>query len=307
METIMMNRRALLTACAFVGFTAAANAADWKTQYPELVYAQVPAENASGVTERFQPWMDYLSKELGVKVTLRIANDYAAVIEGQKAGNIHIASYGPSSYVRADTVTDGGVEPFVTNINTDGSTGYFSVAYVKAGDAATKIEDLKGKNLCLVDPNSTSGNNVPRFALNKMSIDPESYFATVTYAGSHENVITAIAGGTCDVGFNWWNSEEDTNLMRMVRKEMAKAEDFKIVFKSDKIPGSPDAMLTSLPEELKAAIRQAYADAPTKDKAAFDRLSDGKWLGFAPVTKADYAVTFELQKFIDELRKKSGS
>ncbi len=30
-----------------------------------------------------------------MKVTLRIASDYAAVIEGQRAGTIHIGDYGP--------------------------------------------------------------------------------------------------------------------------------------------------------------------------------------------------------------------
>jgi phosphonate transport system substrate-binding protein len=307
MEIIMINRRLLLAASAAVFALTGAAQADWKAQYPELVYAVVPAENASGVTERFEPWMAYLSKELGVKVTLRIANDYAAVIEGQKAGNIHIAGYGPSSYVRAYTVTDGGVEPFVTNINPDKSTGYYSVAYVKAGAEGTKLEDFKGKNLCLVDPNSTSGYNVPLFAMNGLGIDPKSFFANIVNAGSHENVITALAAGTCDVGFNWWNSEEDTNLMRMDRKGMAKAADYKIVFKSDLIPGSPDAFLKALPDDLKAAIRKAYEEAPTKDKAAFDKLSDGKWLGWAPVTNDTYKVTFELQKFVDDLRKKQGS
>jgi phosphonate transport system substrate-binding protein len=303
----MINRRAMLAASAVtLAFTGTAFA-DWKAQYPELVFAQVPAENASGVTERFQPWMDYLSKELGVKVTLRIANDYAAVIEGQKAGNIHIGSYGPSSYVRAHTVTNGGVEPFATLSTEVGDTGYFSVLYVKADNPATKIEDLAGKNLCLVDPNSTSGNNVPRYAMAQMGIEPEKFFATVTYAGSHENAITAVAGGTCDAAFNWWNSEGDSNFMRMVRKEMVKAEDMKIIFKSDKIPGSPDVYLASLPEDLKAAIRKAYAEAPTKDKAAFDKLTDGKSKGWVEVKPEDYKVTFELQKFVDDLRKKQGS
>jgi phosphonate transport system substrate-binding protein len=303
----MLHRRNLLAAVAitFAGLTAAQ--ADYKTQFPELVYSVVPAENASGVSDRYQPWVDYLSKQLGVKVTLRVANDYAAVIEGQKAGNIHIANYGPSSYVRAYTVTNGGVEPFATNVNPDGSTGYYSVAYVKADNPATKLEDLKGKNLCLVDPNSTSGNNVPRFAMNGMNIDPDKFFGKVVMAGSHENVITALASGTCDVGFNWWNSEDDTNLLRMDRKGMAKAADFKIIFKSDLLPGSPDAMLANLPDDLKAAIKKAYMDAPTNDKAAFDKLSDGKWKGWSPVTNDTYKVTFELQKFVDDLRKKSGS
>src|SRR4030088_3680713 len=98
----MINRRIILAGAAALAFTASgASAQDWKTKYPELTFAVVPAENASGVTERLTPFFAYLSKELGVKVTLRIANDYAAVIEGQRAGNIHIASYGSASFARA--------------------------------------------------------------------------------------------------------------------------------------------------------------------------------------------------------------
>ena len=80
---------------------ARARAQAWKAKYPELVFAVIPAENASGVTDRYGPFIEYLSKELGTKVTLRVANDYAAVIEGQRNGSIHIAGYGPASYARA--------------------------------------------------------------------------------------------------------------------------------------------------------------------------------------------------------------
>jgi phosphonate transport system substrate-binding protein len=299
-----ITRRLLLaTAAATLSFTAA-SAQDWKAKYPELVYATVPAENASGVTERMGPWMDYLSKELGVKVTLRIANDYAAVIEGQRAGSIHIGDYGPSSYIRAHTVSNGGVEAFATMRAFDGSTGYYAVAYTKKDNAAAKLEDLKGKNLCLVDPNSTSGYNVPLFAMNKMNINPASFFGKVVNAGSHENAVMAVQQGTCDVAFNWWNSDEDSNLSRMANKNMVKKEDFKIVFRSEKIPGSPYAVLTSMPADLKAAIAKAFMDAPTKGKAAFDKLSDGKSPGFASAKHEDYKVTVELQKFVDGLRKR---
>jgi phosphonate transport system substrate-binding protein len=114
----------------------------------------------------------------------------------------------------------------------------------------------------------------------------------------------AVQQGTCDVAFNWWNSDEDSNLSRMARKGMVKQDDFKIVFRSEKIPGSPQAYLTSMPADLKAAIAKAFFEAPTKGKAAFDRLSDGKSPGFAPAKHADYKVTEELQKFVDSLRKK---
>jgi phosphonate transport system substrate-binding protein len=97
----MITRRIILAGAAALALTASASAQDWKAKYPELTFAVVPAENASGVTERWTPFVNYLSKELGVKVTLRIANDYAAVIEGQRAGNIQIASYGSASFARA--------------------------------------------------------------------------------------------------------------------------------------------------------------------------------------------------------------
>src|SRR5881227_2890283 len=122
----MITRRIVLAGAAALAFTASASAQDWKSKYPELTFAVVPAENASGVTERWTPFVAYLSKELGTKVTLRIANDYAAVVEGQRAGHIHIAMYGPASYARA-YITGAKVEPFAIEVSGDGTKGYYSV------------------------------------------------------------------------------------------------------------------------------------------------------------------------------------
>jgi phosphonate transport system substrate-binding protein len=88
---------------------------------------------------------------------------------------------------------------------------------------------------------------------------------------------------------------------------MVKPSDVKIVFRSDMIAGSPNAYLASLPADLKAAIAKAFAEAPQKAKAAFDRLSDGKDLGFRPVTHKDYEAIVELQKFIDDMRRRRAS
>jgi len=299
----MTTRRVVLAAfAASLAFGTAAEAQDWKVKYPELVMAVVPAENASGVTERFTPFINYLSKEIGTKVTLRIANDYAAVIEGQKAGNVHIAYYGPASYSRA-IIVGAKIEPFAIDVNSDGTKGYYSVFYVKAGSSYQKIEDLKGKNLGLVDPNSTSGNNMPRFALKQIGIDVDSYFAHVVYTGSHENALTALQQGTVDVAANWWNADDDSNLTRMVNKGMLKKEDFRIIFKSPLIINSPYAYLSDLPADLKASIRQAFFDAAKKDKPAFDKLSDGKNRPWEPITHQDYLPTIEMVKYVDTLRK----
>jgi phosphonate transport system substrate-binding protein len=300
----MANRRNLLLAAAVLALMGtAAQAQSWKSQYPELVLAVVPAENASGVSDRYAPFSAYLSKELGVPVKLRVANDYAAVIEGQRAGNIHIAYYGPASYSTA-YMTDVKTEPFVTTRNNDGSIGYYSVIYVKADSPYKDIHDLKGKTIGFVDPNSTSGYNAPRFFLNKAGIDADSFFGKSVVTGSHENAVIALGKGTVDCAANWWNADDDSNLTRMVAKGMAKKEDFRVIFKSSLLPGSPYARLSTLPDDLKAAIAKAFADAPAKDKAAFDRLSDGKDKEFVSVTHKDYAETVEMIQFVNDMRKK---
>jgi len=303
----MLTRRSFALGALALGASApAAFAQDWKAKYPELVLAVIPAENASGVTERWQPFIDYLSRSIGTKVTLRIANDYAAVIEGQKAGNVHIGYYGPASYARA-TVVGAKIEPIVIDVNTDGSKGYNSVFYVKKDSPYQSIQDLKGKNLGLVDPNSTSGYNMPLFALSKQNIDAEKFFGKVVETGSHENAVLALQQGTVDVAANWWNAENDSNLTRMANKGMVKKDDFRIIFKSPLIINSPTAVLSNLPDDLKAAIKQAYLEAAAKDKAAFDKLSDGKNRPWEPIADKDYDETRALIRFVDDLKKKKAA
>jgi len=299
----MFNRRVLLALAASSALMASAQAQDWKAKYPELVMATIPSENAAQVNERFADFAAYLTREIGIPVKLRVAGDYAAVIEGQRAEQIHIAYYGPASYARARMI---GVKttPFAIEVNKGGVKGYYSVFYVKANSPYQKIEDLKGKSIALVDPNSTSGNNVPRFVMDKMGIKPDEFFGKVVYSGSHVNAVMALNQGTVDVAANWWNNETDSELIRMAEKGMVKKEDFRIIYKSEQIVNSPVAYLDSLPADLKKKIEQAFFDAPKKDKAAFDKLSDGKNEPFQSVTHEAYLPVVALNTFVDALRKK---
>ena len=305
-----LHRRSLLAAAPATALAGAARAQSWKAQYPELVFANVPAENASGVMDRWAPFISYLTEAIGTKVTLRVANDYAAVIEGQKAGNVHIAYYGPASFSKALII---GVKThaFAIEVNSDGSKGYYSVFYVRADSPYQTMEDLKGKNLGLVDPNSTSGYNMPLYKLDKLGIKPDSFFGKVVVTGSHENALIALASGEVDVAANWWNADDDSNLTRMLNKTMLKSSsgkplskaDFRIILKSDLIINSPLAMLDDLPPDLQDTIKTAFFDGPAKAPDAFAKLSDGKDRPWQPITNADYADTIKLVRFVDSLRK----
>src|SRR5215472_14269668 len=168
-----MTRRLLIAVALILAVTLPrAAAADWQKDYPEINFAVVPAENEATVTNRWTPFLAYLGNELGVKVRLRIANDYAAVIEGQRSGMLHLGYYGAASFSRA-RLTSVPTEAFAVNVNRDSGKGYYSVFYVLAGSPYHELQELKGKNLGLVDANSTSGYEVPLYTLSKMGIDPE--------------------------------------------------------------------------------------------------------------------------------------
>ena len=61
----------------------------------------------------------------------------------------------------------------------------------------------------------------------------------VIFASSHDNAVLALSQGTVDVAANSWNSEDDSNLTRMLTKGVLKnadgsamkKEDFRIIFK----------------------------------------------------------------------------
>jgi phosphonate transport system substrate-binding protein len=308
----MLSRRTMLSfAAAALAFTAGtAHAQDWKAKYPELTLAVIPAENASTTTDRYQPLADYIAKQVGVPVKLNVASDYAAVIEAQRAGFAQIAYYGPASYARA-VITGVATEPVAVARHSNGLTGYYSVIYVKADSPYKTIADLKGKKLALVDPNSTSGNNAPRFSLHRDGIDIDSFFSSVVFAGSHDNAVLALAQGSADAAANSWNSEDDSNLTRMLSRGVLKNDDgtpmkkadFRIIYKSDFLPEGPYAILSSLPDDLKQKIATALTTMNKNDKADFDKLSDGKDLELAPIAAKDYQGVVDMVKFNDSLRK----
>jgi phosphonate transport system substrate-binding protein len=228
-------------------------------------------------------------------------SDYSAIIEAQRAGNVQIAHYGPSSYARARLVTNQGVEVFATFVPADGTRGLYPALYVRAAEPATSVQELKGKNLCLVDPNSTTGNDGPRFYLSKLGIDPGSFFAKVVYAGSHENAVIALQRGTCDAAFTWWGSDQDSMVARMAKKGLVKSDEFRMIAKADIIPTPPIAYLSSLPIDLKHSIQAAFVDAYRKDRAAVDQLWDGQFAGFRAASDEDYAASVDLLRFVDQL------
>ena len=293
---MQLTRRFLITATAAavcMGAGAAA-AGDWRTKHPELTLGVITAENEADRIARYKPVREYLERELGVAIKWRTATDYAGIIEGVKAGKIEIARFGPASYAKAWMVTGGKVVPMVGELDKNGNFGYHAVVVVRADSPYQSIDDLKGKKLAFADPNSTSGHQAPRFFMTEAGYDPDAFFGETGFSGSHENSIMAVLNGTYDAAATWWRDETRSNPKRMEDKGMIEPGQWRVIWKSPKLPSSPWAMSTKLPEGMRTDVQNVLYNMKDKDPNAWQSLTDGKAQSLRKVTHQDYEAVVRM-------------
>lgn len=290
----------LLLAMAYRDIT---QAEDWRKQYAEITLGVVTAENEADRLARYNPVRDYLQQPLGVEIKWRSATDYAGIIEGVKAKKIELARFGPASYAQCWIVTRGAVEPLVGDVDEHDTIGYHAVVIVKAESPYRTLDDLKGKKLAYADPNSTSGYQAPRFFLTEQGYDPDAHFAQTAFSSSHENSLMALLNGTFDAVATWWNSENYSNPQRMEQKGMIPPGQWRVVWKSPKLPSSPCAMPTSLPAQMREDITTVLLNMPREAPDAWKALNDGKVKAYQRVTHADYAPIVRMIQSNQEKRR----
>ncbi len=86
------------------------------------------------------------------KVSLFPAADYDGVIQGLLGGTLDFAELGASAYAKVYLENKDAVQPILTTIQTDGSTGYHAVMVARADSGIKTLADMKGKKLGFADP-----------------------------------------------------------------------------------------------------------------------------------------------------------
>lgn len=263
-------------------------------------------ENESDRLADNQCLIDKLPAALGVKeVQLFPAADYDGVVQGLLGGTLDIAGLGASGYAKIYLADPTAVEPFFTNEQTDGSTGYYSVMLARKDSGIATLEDAKGKKLGYADPDSTSGYLIPLVTLPDAlgGMQPDDYFSETSFNGGHENNVLALLDGKIDVAVTWASgvgefSEGYTsgNVRSMVDKGMLDMEDVVQVWQSPLIPNGPLVMRSTLPQEMKDKIIAFYGSLPTDDYECFRSIENGDFTGYVPVTPEFYKPIIDARK-----------
>ncbi len=162
----------------------------------ELRVSAIPDENPNELMRIYAPFAEYLSKELGVKVTYTNVVDYAATVEGLAARKLDMVWYGGFTYVQARKRT-GDAVPLVSR---EEDLQFHSKFITRKDTGITKLADLKGKTFSFGSVSSTSGHLMPRYFLLQNGIDPEKDFAKFSFSGAHDATALWVESGKVDAG-----------------------------------------------------------------------------------------------------------
>jgi phosphonate transport system substrate-binding protein len=301
-----MLRKLLFGAASFVALMiGAAQAEDLK----EFRIGILGGENEADRLRSNQCLADHFKTLLGVeKVSLFPAADYDGVIQGLLGGTLDYAELGAAAYAKVYLENKDAVEPVLTTVQTDGSTGYYAIMVARADSGIKTLADMKGKKLGFADPDSTSGYLVPVTALPKdIGMEVKDYFASTGFGGGHEQLVLEVLKGTFDAGTTWGSGVGDFkdgytsgNLHKMVEKGILKMDDLVELWKSPLIPNGPLVVRTSLSADAKQKIVDFMTKLPETDPACFSAVQGGEYKGFTPVKPEFY------QAIIDARRAKIG-
>jgi phosphonate transport system substrate-binding protein len=165
----------------------------------------------------------------------------------------------------------------------DGSFGYEMEIITHPDSGIDSVEDIKGRTLAFTSPTSNSGFKAPS-ALLKAEFDmlAERDF-TPTFSGKHDNSILGVANKDYDAA-----SIANSVKARMIKRDVVKDEDLKVLYKSQTFPTTGYGYAYNLTPELQQQIRESFETFEwegTTLKEEFEKNGEGQ---FIPITYQEH-------------------
>ena len=171
----------------------------------QILTIGVVSDDPAGTIEGYQPFMDYIAKQLGdlgiVQGNVVVTADFDTMDEKLKSGEVDLFYETPYGALYA--YEHAGVIPLLRGWR-KGIGVYHSTIFVRKDSGITSIDNLRGKLLAFAEPDSTSGYYLPKAYLVSagLNLSEKSTASAIPagevgymFTGSDENVLSAILLG----------------------------------------------------------------------------------------------------------------
>ena len=244
---------------AIAGFTMAASAEG------TLNVQFVPTNNDGSMEAKTGPFADYLSEKLGMDVNVTLATDYSTIVEAMASGKVDLGIMPPAAYVQARNLDAAGAilssqlvkydEDTEEPIEGEYTSTFKGEVLVKADSYMESLEDLKGKKIATLSPNSASGYIYPVAEMKDLGIDPLTD-CTLTTVNDIPSEMTAVLNGQQDACFVFQGARYVFS-SKFTDYDLYK--DLKVLYLTEgDIPNDAIAVQPSMDDDLKAQIKDVF-------------------------------------------------
>lgn len=254
------------------------------------VLAVHPYLSAPELHKRFAPLAEYLGRQLGRPIQVRVGSNYEEHISFVGQDAVDIAYLGPAAYVTV--VERFGRKPILARVQTNGKPQLNGVIFVRQDSKIRQLSDLKGKRFAFGDPESTTGSVLARYVLRENGI-ALSDFARVSHIVSHDNVVLGVLAGDFDAGVvrsDIYDEMADRGLRRLA--DLPSVSEHVFVTRTNMPPQEI--------ERLRQALLQLGA---SPDGQRVLHTISVEMTGMVPATDADYDT---VRKVVRTLAKDKG-
>lgn len=261
--------------CAGMATVALAGCGSKKSEEKTLNVQFVPTNNDGSMEAKAKPFADYLTEKLGCKVNVTLATDYSTIVEAMSSGKVDLGIMPPAAYVQARDM--GAAKAILTSqlgeydqetgLPVEGKmTGTFKgEVLVKADSDIQTLEDLKGKKIATLSPNSASGYIYPVAEMKEAGIDPATD-CTLTTVNDIPSEMTAVLNGQQDACFVFEGARvvfsskfEGYDLMN----------DLRVLYLTEgDIPNDAIAVRPDMDDEMKEKIKETFLNMPNDEQGA---------------------------------------
>ena len=254
----------------------------------------VPTNNDGSMEAKTGPFADYLSEKLGMDVEVTMATDYSTIVEAMASGKVDLGIMPPAAYVQArnldaaeallssqlvayDEDTEQPLEDTYTST-------FKGEVLVKADSDMESLEDLKGKKIATLSPNSASGYIYPVAEMKDLGIDPLTD-CTLTTVNDIPSEITAVLNGQQDACFVFQGARY---VFASKFSDYDLFKDLKVLYLTEgDIPNDAIAVQPSMDDELKDKIKEVFLNM-ADDEEGKDAMSLWGHTGYGEADEAAY-------------------
>ena len=216
-----------------------------------LVFAYTPVEDPSVYAKVWDGFLKHMEKVTGKKVQFFPVQSNAAQLEAMRAGRLHVAGFNTGSNPLA--VNCAGFVPFTMMASNKDEYGYEMEFITYPDSGIEKIEDLKGKKLAFTSQTSNSGFKAPSALLKeKFKMEADKDYEPV-FSGKHDNSILGVANKDYPAA-----SIANSVKVRMIARDVVKADQLKVIYKSETFPTTGYGHVYNLKPELAAKVKEAF-------------------------------------------------